>query len=42
MLDCARAAFELAKQSEIGVVVDADGLFLVQVRGVAGTAGRHG
>jgi NAD(P)H-hydrate repair Nnr-like enzyme with NAD(P)H-hydrate dehydratase domain len=29
--NCARAAFELAKESDIGVVVDADGLFLVAV-----------
>ncbi|KAJ9114683.1 hypothetical protein QFC22_005559 [Naganishia vaughanmartiniae] len=27
--NCARAAFELAKQTDLGVVVDADGLFLV-------------
>jgi NAD(P)H-hydrate repair Nnr-like enzyme with NAD(P)H-hydrate dehydratase domain len=29
--NCARAAFELAKESDIGVVVDADGLYLVAV-----------
>ena len=29
--NCARAAFELAKETDIGVVVDADGLFLVAV-----------
>ena len=31
MQDCARIAFELAKGMEMGVVVDADGLWLVQV-----------
>jgi ATP-dependent NAD(P)H-hydrate dehydratase len=35
MLSCARIAFELAKESEMGVVVDADGLFLVQVGNVS-------
>jgi hypothetical protein len=31
MQDCARVAFELAKGMDMGVVVDADGLWLVQV-----------
>jgi len=33
MQSCARIAFELAKEmDQLGVVVDADGLWLVQVR----------
>lgn len=36
MQNCARIAFKLARDMKLGVVVDADGLWLVQVSGWRG------